>query len=155
MEEIEGIEVELEKLGEILEEAGKKYFEQEVDVCINGIGSSWVTGNVLAEYIAIKMKQGYGVEEVLGELRKNLGENENIKGYRVECSGRYSRRQRASRRVLREGRVPLNSLSAEIEYGCSKVILKYGVCGIKVWLHKKEEKKIGEGYRMRRVKVKC
>lgn len=57
-------------------------------------------------------------------------------GYKFQFRGRFSRRQRASSAVYRKGIVPLNTLSAPIDYGYSTVPLFNSLASIKVWLYK-------------------
>ena len=57
-------------------------------------------------------------------------------GVRVECSGRLGGAEMGRREWYREGRVPLHTLRAEIDYEISEANTTYGVIGIKVWIYK-------------------
>jgi Ribosomal protein S3, C-terminal domain len=57
-------------------------------------------------------------------------------GFKLKFSGRFSRKQRASSIVYRVGRVPLNKLSAEIDYGFYSIPLKNSEISVKVWLYR-------------------
>ena len=59
-------------------------------------------------------------------------------GIRIECSGRLGGAEIASAEWYREGRVPLHTLRADIDYAMSEAFTTYGVCGIKVWIYKQE-----------------
>jgi small subunit ribosomal protein S3 len=61
-----------------------------------------------------------------------------VKGIRVAVSGRLGGAEMSRREWYREGRVPLHTLRADIEYGFSKAQTTYGVIGCKVWLFKGE-----------------
>lgn len=63
-------------------------------------------------------------------------------GYRVDVAGRYSRKQRASKKSVCEGTVPLNSYKGYIDYGKEEVVLDYGSCSVRVWLY--YEKPLGK-----------
>ena len=69
------------------------------------------------------------------------------KGIRVNCSGRLGGAEIARTEWYREGRVPLHTLRAEIDYGVSRANTTYGICGVKVWIFKGEkfDKDIGNG----------
>jgi len=56
-------------------------------------------------------------------------------GFRVDVAGRYSRKQRASRKSYGEGTVPLNSYKGYMDYGMSVATLDYGSCSIRAWLY--------------------
>jgi small subunit ribosomal protein S3 len=57
-------------------------------------------------------------------------------GIRVQCSGRLGGSEMARTEWYREGRVPLHTLRADIDYGFSEAKTTYGVIGVKVWVYK-------------------
>ena len=57
----------------------------------------------------------------------------------VNCSGRLGGAEIARTEWYREGRVPLHTLRADIDYGVSRANTTYGICGIKVWIFKGEK----------------
>lgn len=59
-------------------------------------------------------------------------------GIRINCSGRLGGAEIARMEWYREGRVPLHTLRADIDYGVSTAFTTYGACGIKVWIFKGE-----------------
>ncbi|MDR1829005.1 MAG: 30S ribosomal protein S3 [Methylobacteriaceae bacterium] len=59
-------------------------------------------------------------------------------GIRINCSGRLGGAEIARLEWYREGRVPLHTLRADIDYGVSTAFTTYGTCGIKVWIFKGE-----------------
>lgn len=59
-------------------------------------------------------------------------------GIRINCSGRLGGAEIARMEWYREGRVPLHTLRAEVDYGVSTAFTTYGTCGIKVWVFKGE-----------------
>jgi len=58
------------------------------------------------------------------------------KGIRINCGGRLGGAEIARTEWYREGRVPLHTLRADIDYGESTAHTAYGTCGIKVWIFK-------------------
>ncbi len=59
-------------------------------------------------------------------------------GIRINCSGRLGGAEIARMEWYREGRVPLHTLRANIDYGVARANTTYGICGIKVWIYKGE-----------------
>lgn len=57
------------------------------------------------------------------------------KGIRIQCSGRLGGAEMGRREWYREGRVPLHTLRAKIDYGQADAHTKMGVCGVKVWVY--------------------
>ncbi len=61
-------------------------------------------------------------------------------GIKIMVAGRLGGAELARREWYREGRVPLNTLRANVDYGFAEAKTKYGVIGVKVWLYKGESK---------------
>jgi small subunit ribosomal protein S3 len=59
-------------------------------------------------------------------------------GIRINCSGRLGGAEIARMEWYREGRVPLHTLRADVDYGTATAFTTYGTCGIKVWIFKGE-----------------
>ncbi len=59
-------------------------------------------------------------------------------GIRITCGGRLGGAEIARTEWYREGRVPLHTLRADIDYGTAEAHTAYGVCGVKVWIFKGE-----------------
>jgi small subunit ribosomal protein S3 len=65
---------------------------------------------------------------------------QGAQGIRINCSGRLGGAEIARMEWYREGRVPLHTLRADIDYGIARANTTYGVIGIKVWVFKGEIK---------------
>lgn len=70
-------------------------------------------------------------------------------GIRINCAGRLAGAEMARSEWYREGRVPLHTLRADIDYGLTEAKTKYGMIGVKVWIFrgevfKKEQKPVEE-----------
>jgi small subunit ribosomal protein S3 len=59
-------------------------------------------------------------------------------GIRVNCSGRLAGAEIARREWYREGRVPLHTLRADVDYAIARASTTYGIIGVKVWIFKGE-----------------
>ena len=59
-------------------------------------------------------------------------------GIRINCSGRLGGAEIARAEWYREGRVPLHTLRADIDFGTATAMTTYGTCGVKVWVFKGE-----------------
>ena len=59
-------------------------------------------------------------------------------GIRINCSGRLGGAEIARLEWYREGRVPLHTLRADVDYGRAEATTAYGICGVKVWVFKGE-----------------
>jgi ribosomal protein S3 len=59
-------------------------------------------------------------------------------GIRINCAGRLGGAEIARTEWYREGRVPLHTLRADVDYGTAEAETAYGIIGIKVWIFKGE-----------------
>ena len=69
--------------------------------------------------------------DVVEIKRPELG----AKGIRIQCSGRLGGAEMGRREWYREGRVPLHTLRAKIDYGTAVASTTMGACGVKVWIY--------------------
>jgi len=73
------------------------------------------------------------------EARRAVGDAaRRPKGIRINCSGRLGGAEIARIEWYREGRVPLHTLRADVDYGVATAFTTYGTCGVKVWIFKGE-----------------
>ena len=61
-----------------------------------------------------------------------------VKGIKVRCAGRLAGADMARTEGYSEGKVPLHTLRADIDYAESEALTTYGIIGIKVWIYKGE-----------------
>ena len=83
---------------------------------------------------AIQNAMRVGAKGIKVEVSGRVG----AKGIKVEVSGRLGGAEIARSEWLREGRVPLHTLRADIDYALSEAVTTYGVIGVKVWIFKGE-----------------
>jgi small subunit ribosomal protein S3 len=69
------------------------------------------------------------------------------KGIRIQCSGRLGGAEMGRREWYRDGRVPLHTLRAQIDYGFAEARTTYGMIGVKCWIFKGEVsvRELGQG----------
>lgn len=89
-------------------------------------------------------------ENVSGQLMRRIGFRRAMKrtvqacmkagalGVKIRCAGRLGGSEMARREWYREGRVPLHTLRADIDFGLAKAGTKYGQIGVKVWIFRGE-----------------
>lgn len=98
----------------------------------------------IARFIARRISYGFQLQRVLKPLIRDLTlamskRKNKIVGFRIACSGRFDRKQIASYIWQKFGPVSLNKFAATINYGFATSYLKYGTCGIKVWVASKHQ----------------
>lgn len=104
---------------------------------INFYNTSDLSIEVIKKFIIVRLQQRFKISQIIIPIMKNLKENQNILGYKFAFSGRFSRREMATYEWFVDGAIPLNTIHAKIEYKQFPVLLKDGICGIKIWINRK------------------
>lgn len=110
-------------------------------IYFKNISKKEITASLISKYICIRLRQKFALKEIIRPILKDLTNNSAIKGFRLSCCGRFTKKEIATYRWERRGNVSLNTIAASIDYSFNYVILKYSVCGIKIWLHKNSDYK--------------
>jgi hypothetical protein len=112
------------------------YWHKPVNEMFYSLYKNDMTSKFIASYLKIQLKRGFIVTELIKYMRKKMERNKLIKGYRIDFAGRFRRKERAEFRRLIGGVLPTSSVKSDVDYWHESVVLKYGVCSIKVWLYK-------------------
>jgi len=125
--EIEGLRQEL-----------SRKFGRDVQVYIVEIRRPEAEAQLVAENIAFQLERRIAFRRAMkramqGALRMGA------KGIKVQCSGRLGGADIARIEGYREGRVPLHTMRADIDYGFAEAKTTYGIIGIKVWVFNGEK----------------
>ena len=93
--------------------------------------------NLLAQFIANQLVRRVSFKRA---VRKAIdrAQAQNIKGIKVQIGGRLNGAEIARTEWVKEGRMPLHTLRAEIDYATASAKTIYGILGVKVWLFKGE-----------------
>jgi small subunit ribosomal protein S3 len=92
---------------------------------------------LLAELIADQLEKRVAFRKATRQVLQ-LAQKQNVNGIKIQVSGRLNGAEIARSEWVREGRVPLQTLRADIDYATAEANTIYGVLGIKVWLFKSE-----------------
>jgi len=115
----------------------QKYTTDEVHLNIVEIRKPEIDSKLVAENIAQQLERRVAFRRVMKrsvQTAMRLG----ALGIRITCSGRLGGAEIARVEWYREGRVPLHTLRADIDYGVATAFTTYGTCGVKVWIFKGE-----------------
>ena len=92
---------------------------------------------IIAEFIAQQLEKRVAFRRAVRQAAQRA-HKAHIKGIKIQVSGRLNGAEIARSEWIREGRVPLQTLRADIDYSYKRAQTIYGVLGIKVWLFKGE-----------------
>lgn len=108
---------------------------KQVNLNIKEIRRAELDASLIAQNIALQLQKRISFRRamkkgVMSALRFGA------KGIKIRCSGRLGGAEIARSEWYREGRVPLHTLRADIDYGTAEGLTTYGLIGIKVWVYK-------------------
>ena len=92
---------------------------------------------LLADLVAEQLEKRIAFRRAIREALQRA-EKQNVNGIKIQVSGRLNGAEIARSEWIREGRVPLQTLRADIDYATQEANTIYGVLGIKVWLFRSE-----------------
>jgi small subunit ribosomal protein S3 len=111
--------------------------DSEVAINIVEVRKPELDSTLVAESIAQQLERRVAFRRAMKRSMQSairLG----AEGIKVTCSGRLGGAEIARIETYREGRVPLHTLRADVDYGVATAITAYGTCGVKVWIFKGE-----------------
>ena len=92
---------------------------------------------IIAEFISQQLEKRVAFRRAMRQAIQRV-QKAHVKGIKIQVSGRLNGAEIARSEWIREGRVPLQTLRADIDYSYKRAQTIYGVLGIKVWLFKGE-----------------
>jgi small subunit ribosomal protein S3 len=96
-----------------------------------------LNASLLADLVAEQLEKRIAFRRAIREALQRA-QKANVNGIKIQVSGRLNGAEIARSEWIREGRVPLQTLRADIDYATQEANTIYGVLGIKVWLFKSE-----------------
>jgi small subunit ribosomal protein S3 len=124
----------------------EKKISHEVSIDIQEVRKPEIDAQLVAENIALQIERRVAFRRAMKRgIQSAL--RFGAYGIKVICSGRLGGAEMARREQYKEGRVPLHTLRADIDYGFTRAVTTYGIIGVKVIIFKgeilnKEEKKL-------------
>nr|YP_009559076.1 ribosomal protein S3 [Corallorhiza cf. striata 'CA']QBA91150.1 ribosomal protein S3 [Corallorhiza cf. striata 'CA'] len=111
---------------------------RRLNIAIKRIEKPYGQPNILAEYIALQLKNRVSFRKAMKKAIE-LTEQTGTKGIQVQIAGRIDGKEIARVEWIREGRVPLQTICAKIDYCSHTIRTIYGVLGIKIWIFVNQE----------------
>ncbi|MBT3182722.1 MAG: 30S ribosomal protein S3 [Deltaproteobacteria bacterium] len=120
----------------------QKKVKDDVTVNIKEVRKAEIDAQLVAENVAQQLVRRVAFRRAMKKAVQSalkLG----AQGIKIHCAGRLGGAELARREWYREGRVPLHTLRADIDYGYAEAKTTYGIIGVKTWVYKGEI--IGDG----------
>lgn len=110
---------------------------REVYINIIEINKPELCAKLVAENIALQLERRVAFRRAMRKAVESA-QRFGATGVRVRCAGRLGGREIARSEWYLEGRVPLHTLKADIDYGTHEAKTTYGIIGVKVWINRGE-----------------
>ena len=122
---------------DVLKNELQKMTGGEVHLNIVEVRKPEIDAQLVAESIAQQLERRVSFRRAMKRSVQSAM-RQGAEGIRINCGGRLGGAEIARVEWYREGRVPLHTLRADVDYGISTAHTTYGACGIKVWIFKGE-----------------
>jgi small subunit ribosomal protein S3 len=120
-----------------LEEELKRLTKQDVRITVKEIANPELDAYLVAENIASQLAGRASFRRAM-KIAISSTMRAGAQGIKVMCSGRLGGAEMARTEVYKEGRTPLHTIRADIDYATAEALTIYGIIGVKVWICKGE-----------------
>lgn len=126
---------------ELKEELEREMFKdqkkgEEIRLEVREIKSPWASATLTAQWMAQQIEKRVPYRRVLKQALSKVMSGKGVKGCRVQVSGRLNGVEIARKEWLQKGRLPRQTIRADIDYAHEEAYCTYGIIGIKVWIYK-------------------
>lgn len=115
----------------------EKKFGRESMIDIQEVRRPEADAQLVAENIAMQLERRIAFRRAM-KKSINSALRFGVQGIKISCAGRLGGAEMSRTEWFKEGRVPLHTLRADIDYGTAEAKTTYGIIGVKVWIFKGE-----------------
>lgn len=110
-----------------------------LEITVEEVRSPETSAKVVAENIANEFEKRTPFRRVIKQTMARIIQHKDVKGAKIQVSGRLDGAEISRREWIREGSIPLVTIRSDIDYAEAEAHCTYGVVGIKVWVYKGEK----------------
>jgi len=122
---------------DILKKMGKMKVEiPEVKVDIEEVRDPEAHAGIVSYMVAEALEKRMPFRRVLKQTAEKVMASNKVQGVRISLSGRLGGAEMGRKEFIKKGRIPLQTLRADVDFSREKAFLPYGVVGIKVWIYR-------------------
>ena len=114
----------------------EKLTRKQVQLNILEVKNAESDAQLVAQGVAEQLSNRVAFRRAMRKAIQSAMRSPQVKGIRVQCSGRLGGAEMSRSEFYREGRVPLHTLRADIDYGLFEARTTFGRIGVKVWIYK-------------------
>jgi len=123
--------------GEVVFPGVQSFTDNEIFIDVQEVRKAETSAQLVAENVGAQLERRVAFRRAMKKALSTAMKF-GAKGIRIRCSGRLGGAEIARVETYREGRVPLHTLRADIEFGLAEARTKFGIIGIKCWIFKGE-----------------
>ena len=116
----------------------EKMTNKQIQLNILEVKNPEIDAQLVAQGVAEQLSSRVSFRRAMRKAIQSAMKSPGCKGIRVQCSGRLGGAEMSRSEFYREGRVPLHTLRADIDYGFYEARTTFGRIGVKVWIYKGE-----------------
>ena len=109
--------------------------KRELSIDIQEVNKPAWDAQLVAENIALQQEKRIAFRRAVKRAMEQSIQA-GVKGIRVSCSGRLNGAEMSRKETYKIGKIPLQTLRADIDYGFAEALTTYGLIGVKVWIYK-------------------
>jgi small subunit ribosomal protein S3 len=118
---------------ELLKQDMENFVDRPVTLDIQEVRRPEADAQLVAESIASQLERRVAFRRAMKKA-VNSAQRFGVKGIKIACSGRLGGAEMSRAEWVREGRVPLHTLRADVDYALAEAKTTYGIIGVKVWI---------------------
>jgi small subunit ribosomal protein S3 len=113
--------------------------QKELIIEVKEVRNPWLSASLTAQWICQQIEKRVPYRRVLKQALEKITSQKEVLGARVEAAGRLDGATIARKDWLKKGKLPRQTLRADIDYAQAEAFCTYGVVGVKVWIYKGEK----------------
>ncbi len=108
----------------------------ELKIDIEEVRSPETSATIVGQMVVEGLEKRMPFRRVMKQTAEKVMANRDVKGVRIIASGRLGGAEMARKEEVKKGRIPLQTLRADIDFARERAVLPYGTIGIKVWIYR-------------------
>jgi small subunit ribosomal protein S3 len=109
--------------------------KKEISIDIEEIKNPVLDAQLVAENVALQLEKRIAFRRAIKRAIEQTM-NAGAKGVKITCSGRLGGAEMSRTETFKQGKIPLSTLRADIDYGFAESLTTYGLIGVKSWVYK-------------------
>ncbi|KKU78166.1 MAG: 30S ribosomal protein S3 [Parcubacteria group bacterium GW2011_GWA2_47_7] len=111
---------------------------KDIKIDIEEVRSPESNAAIVGQMVAEGLEKRMPFKRVIKQMLEKVMANRDVKGARIELSGRLGGADMSRREFVKAGNIPLQTIRADVDFAREKAYLPYGVIGIQIWIYKGE-----------------